>query len=133
MARPATLPAAHHVLMRRLRRSYERRLRTQLGGSLESRADPSGEVPPTSPLGVPPVSRTDDSGEALTVSQLGVRKETRAAGFARRGLASRRMLIPENSRGCGLSLFLLPHFVGARPVRSAPRGASQPGHQKHIF
>ena len=116
MARPATLPAAHHVLMRRLRRSYERRLRTQLGGSLESRADPSGEVPPTSPLGVPPVSRTDGSGEALTVSQLGVRKETRAAGFARRGLASRRMLIPENSRGCGLSLFLLPHFAGARTV-----------------
>ena len=69
--------------MRRLRRSYERRLRTQLGGSLESRADPSGEVPPTSPLGVPPVSRTDGSGEALTVSQIGVRKEKRAAGFAR--------------------------------------------------
>ena len=85
-------------------------------GPLESRADRSGEVLPTSLLGVPLVSRTDGSGEALTASQLGVRQDTRAAGSARRGLASRRMLIPENSHGCGLSLLLLQHFGGARTV-----------------
>ena len=40
----------------------------------------------------------------------------RAAGLARHGSASRRMLIPENSRGCGLRCFVLPHLGDARTV-----------------
>ena len=61
-------------------------------------------------------SREKRVGAALLTAQLGVSLDSRVGGSARRGSASRRMLIPENSRGRGLRTLFLPHLAGATTV-----------------
>ena len=124
MARLAALPAAHHVLMRRLRRSLERRLRgdggeaapERSGGPWDSRADGSDEIPAASQAGGPMDSPANGHGDVLPASPLGASLKSRPDDSARRGFASRRMFIRENSRGRGLATLLLPHFKGASTV-----------------
>ena len=81
-----------------------------------SRAATFGEAPEAPQLGGTVESIATGSDAALTAPQLGARQAMRAAGLARHGSASRRMLIPENSRGCGLRCFVLPHLGDARTV-----------------
>ena len=111
--------------MRRLRRSLERRLRgdggaaapERSGGPWDSRADGSDEIPAASQADGPMDSPANGHGDVLPASPLGASLKSRADDSARRGFASRRMFIRENSRGRGLATLLLPHFKGASTVR----------------
>ena len=108
MARPAALPAAHYVLMRRLRRSLARRPFEAI-----EIAPVALELPPaTAPRPAPSAERpARDAAFAATA-----RDTAEMSPSLSDRVSSRRLQIADNARGRGLHFLFAAHLKGATEV-----------------
>ena len=98
MARPAALPAAHYVIMRRLRRSFARRKR----GSRDC-ADRSGAqlTLTTAPRPAAPAERPARAAVSAAIAE----DIASAPPLPPDRMSSRRLQIADNARGRGFHFF----------------------------
>ena len=95
MGMPAALPAANHVLMRRLGRSIERRLQTT---ATSTRTAASAERP------------AHGVAFAATVRPAPAMDDTETTPSPSDQVSSRRLQIVDSARERGLRSSLMPHF-----------------------
>ena len=104
MARPAALPAAHYVLMRRLRRSLARRP----SEAVETAPVARELTPTTAPRPATPAERPVRAAIARDIASAPPSPPDR--------VSSRRLQIADNARGRGFHFLFASHFKGATDV-----------------